>query len=215
MSKIANHMTRIVAIGKLESYEYKTSPFKMGKGVLDIGKGQKVRFTVFNNEQGTNPHTKAADFNEEFENGDLVFITGNDNRSYSEEKDRYYEDIMLWDYRRAEEDEQHRYVFVYIGDIKKLNEEKMILSFINYKNEEMLFDINIDKANKDEGIEVGARVKVKGEIFVGMKMDFYGDGEFVTERNAVTVELINTAEEVEEHNKEKEEEEKTDSSLWE
>jgi hypothetical protein len=198
--KIAQHMTRIVAIGKLKSYEYVTTPFKMGKGQLDIGGGQNASFVLFNNDRegATNPHTKAADFDNLYKEGDMVFLTGSDNRNYSESKETYFEGIQGWDYRAANEDEKSRYVFVYVGDVKELDEENLVLSFINYKDEEMEFPISISKAKMAEGIEVGDRVKVKGELFNGMKMDYYGDGEFTTERNAVQVELLNTAAEIEE-----------------
>lgn len=195
--ELAKQMTRIVAIGKLESYEYKTTPFAMGKGILDTGSG-KVRFTIFNSgASAQNPHTKAADFDEMFEEGDLVFITGQDNRSHDDVKDIYYEDINVWDFREATEEEPHRWVFVYIADVKELTENGGILKYINYKDEEMLFHFNSAKlANVPDDFEVGARVKMKGEIFNGMVMDFYGDGEFITERRPVMVEVINTAEEV-------------------
>jgi hypothetical protein len=200
--KIAQHMTRIVAIGKLKSYEYTTEGFKMGKGQLDVGGGQTANFVLFNKDKEgvQNPHTKAADFAELYKEGDMIFLTGSDNRNYSEAKDTYFEGIQGWDYRAASEDEQSRYVFVYVGDVKELDEENLVLSFINYKDEETEFPINISKAKDKmaEGIEVGARVKIKGEIFNGMKLDYYGDGEFTTDRNAVQVELLNTAAEIEE-----------------
>lgn len=215
MVKIANHMTRIVVIGKLESYEFNTTPFAIGKGVLVVG-DQKVRFTIFNNDRegAANPHTKASDFERDFKPGDLIFITGNDNRSYSEAKDQYYEDVQVWDYREADEDETHRYVFVYIGDVKEIiSKDEAVLSFINYKDVEMPFPLNLEKVKEiPEDFEVGARIKVKGELFNGLKMDFYGDGEYVTERNVVSVEVLNTAEEI----KEAEEEgpKQDESGLW-
>jgi hypothetical protein len=197
MAELSKHMTRIVVIGKLESYEYKTTPFIHGKGVIDTGAG-KVRFTIFNSgPNAQTPHTKATDFNEEFDAGDLVFITGQDNRSYSEEKDIYYEDVNVWDFRAATADEPHRWVFVYIADVKELNENGGVLSFMNYKDEEMLFHFNSKKLQSvPEDFEIGARVKMKGEIFNGIKMDYYGDGEFVTERHPVMVEVLHTKEEI-------------------
>lgn len=207
---ISKMMTRIVLIGKLKSYELKTEPFTVGKGVLDLGAGKTAQFTIFNSSANAqNPHTKAADFEKEFKEGDLVFVTGQDNRTYSAEKDRHYENVNVWDYRTASEDEITRWVFVYIADIKELTQEVMTLSFLNYKDEETLFPINIENANIEGDLEVGARVKVKGEIFSGMKMDFYGDGEFVTERNAVEVKVLHTAEEIEEDSKPAE-----DSDMW-
>jgi hypothetical protein len=142
--------------------------------------------------------------------GDFVFVTGQDNRTYSSEKDRYYENVNVWDFRAAEEDEKARWVFVYIADVKELTDSVATLSFLNYKDEETLFPINIDKAKIDGGVlEVGARVKVKGEVFSGMKMDFYGDGEFVTERNGVEFKILHSASEMEEENTPAE-----DSGMW-
>jgi hypothetical protein len=197
---LSKHMTRIVLIGRLKSYELKTEPFVVGKGVLDLGGGKTAQFTIFNSSANAqNQHTKANDFAASFKEGDLVFVTGQDNRSYSEAKDRHYEDVNVWDFRAAEEDEAKRWVFVYIADVKEMTNNSITLSFINYKDAETLFPINIDKANIDGGeLEVGARVKVKGEIFSGMKMDFYGDGEFVTERNAVEIKILHSAMEIEE-----------------
>lgn len=199
---LAKHLTRIVLIGKLESYTYdpeKTSP---GKGVIDIGKGQKARFTIWNNENGTNPHTKAADFDAAFKAGDNVFITGSDNRSYNDTKDVYYEDIQVWDFRKAEDDEAHRWVFVYVGDVVELEDGKFGLSYVDYRDKEMVFPIlTSEKTALPSGLENGSRVKVKGELFSGLKMDYFGDGTYVTERNAVMVELLNTAAEVEEDKK--------------
>lgn len=203
---LSKHMTRIVAIGKLAKYEYKSEGVQVGKGQLDIGKGQKIQFTIWNRTTGENQHTKAADFAEEFKEGDLVFVTGSDNRSYSEEKDRYYEDIQVWDYRSADEDETFREVFVYVGDVKDLTKESFNLSFVNYKNVEMLFPIIINKETKlPDDLEEGARVKVKGQIFSGLKMDFFGDSEgYVTERTAAEVQVLHSAADVEEDNKPKE-----------
>lgn len=216
---LSKHMTRIVLIGKLKSYELKTEPFVVGKGVLDLGGGKTAQFTIFNSSTNAqNQHTKANDFAKMFKaadpengvEGDLVFVTGQDNRTYSADKDRYYENVNVWDFRAAEEDEAARWVFVYIADVKELTDEVATLSFLNYKNEETLFPINIDKAKIDGGeLEVGARVKVKGEIFSGMKMDFYGDGEYVTERNAVELKILHSAMEIEEENTPQE-----DNGMW-
>lgn len=202
---ISKHMTRIVCIGKLKKYEYKSEGVQVGKGQLDIGKGQTVQFTIWNRTSGENQHTKAADFEKEFKEGDLVFITGSDNRSYSEEKDRYYEDIQVWDYRAAESDEQSRWVFVYVGDVKNLTDESFDLSFVNYKNVEMLFPILLNNTKIDGTLEEGARVKVKGQVFSGLKMDFFGDNEgYVTERTGVEVKVLHSAMEIEEESTPKE-----------
>lgn len=207
----AKHMTRRVAIGKLKSYEYKTEPYQVGKGQLDIGGGQNIQFTIWNKANGDKPHTKAADFEQEFKEGDLVFVTGSDNRSYSEAKDRYYEDIQVWDYRAAEENEIKRDVFVYVGDIKEITDEVVTIAFINYKDEEMLFPLLISDKTKITGdLEIGARIKVKGQTFNGFKMDFFGEGEYVTERNAVDIIVLHTAEELNVEG----EEQQSDGSLW-
>lgn len=215
---ISKHMTRIVLIGRLKSYELKTEPFTVGKGILDLGNGKQAQFTIFNSSANAqNPHTKAEDFERDFKpksddyEGDLVFVTGQDNRSYSEAKDRHYEDVNVWDYRKAEEDEAARWVFVYIADIKELEDDKVVLSFVNYKDVETEFPININKAKIDGDLEEGARIKVKGEIFSGLKLDFYGDGEYVTERNAVEVKVLHSAEEVEEDAKPAED---SDAGMW-
>lgn len=201
MAKLANHMTRIVSIGKLESYTYDPEKTAPGKGVLDVGGGQKARFTIWNRTNGDNQHTKAADFKNEFSEGDLVFVTGQDNRQITDDG-AIFEDIHVWDYRAAEEDEQHRWVFVYVGDVVNLDDNGFDLKFVNYKDEEMLFPISLEKLKMTKGeLEEGARVKIKGEIFNGLKMDYFGDGEFVTERNAVHIEVLHSAEEVEEANK--------------
>lgn len=203
MAKMANHMTRIVAIGKLESYTYDPEKTAPGKGVLDVGGGQKARFTIWNRTNGDNQHTKAADFQNEFSEGDLVFVTGQDNRQITDDG-AIFEDIHVWDYRAAEEDEQHRWVFVYVGDVMNYEEDstEFDLKFVNYKDEEMLYPITLEKLQNVKGdLEDGARIKIKGEIFNGLKMDFFGDGEFVTERRAVHIEVLNSAEEVEEANK--------------
>jgi hypothetical protein len=215
---LSKMMTRIIAIGKLESYEYKETPFVHGKGVLDVGNG-KVRFTIFNSsETAQNQHTRATDFNEQFKKDDLVFLSGQDNRSYSDEKETHYEDVNVWDFRAAEEDETHRWVFVYIGDIKELDEETGmgILSFVNYKDVEIDFHFNLMnlKGELPEDCEVGARVKMKGEIFNGLVLDYFGDGEFVTERRPVMVEVLNTAEEVEEENSADEDADAEDGAMW-
>jgi hypothetical protein len=197
---LAKHMTRLVLIGKLVKYDYKSEGVQVGKGQLDIGKGQKIQFTIWNRTTGENQHTKAADFAQEFKEGDLVFITGSDNRSYSEDKDRYYEDVQVWDYRAADEDEAFREVFVYVGDVKNLTKSGFDLSFVNYKNQEMLFPIITNSQTQiTEPLEEGARVKVKGQIFSGMKMDFFGDSEgYVTERTGVVVETLHSAAELQE-----------------
>ena len=64
----------------------------------------------------------------------------------------------------------------------------------------MLFPIIMNKDTKVTGdLEEGARVKVKGQIFSGLKMDFFGDSEgYVTERTGVVVEVLHTAAEIEE-----------------
>lgn len=201
MAKLANHMTRIIAIGKLESYTFDPEKTAPGKGVLDIGGGQKARFTIWNRTNGDNPHTKATDFKNEYKEGDLVFVTGQDNRQITD-NGAIFEDIQTWDYRIAEEDEQHRWVFVYVGDVVNLDDNGFDLKFVNYKDEEMLFPISLEKLKMTKGeLEEGARVKIKGEIFNGLKMDYFGDGEFVTERNAVHIEVLHSAEEVEEATK--------------
>lgn len=194
---ISKHMTRIVAIGTLKNPEYKEETGMM-KGSVDTGKGN-IQFVFFNaKETAQNPHTRALDFSTEFKEGDKVFITGQDSRNYSDTKGIYYESIQGWDYRKAEDEEAPRWVYVYIADVKELEDGIMTLSFINYKDEETLFPINIEKAKIDGTLEVGARIKVKGEIFSGLKMDFYGDGDFVTERTAVEVKVLHSAMEMEE-----------------
>lgn len=197
MAKIANHMTRIVLIGTLESGELNDKG-NMYKGSLKV-KDQNIQFVIFNNDKETaqNPHTKATDFSEQYKKGDKVFITGTDARNYSAEKDTYYESVQVWDYRAADEAEVERYVFVYVGDVSEINDNETIINFINYRDETMQFPLNMEKA-KGDSYEVGDRIKVKGELFNGMKLDFYGDGEFVTERNVVEVKRLNTLEEIEE-----------------
>ena len=197
---LSKPMTRIVAIGTLKSVEYKETN-GMLKGSVDTGKGN-VQFVFFNaKETAQNPHTKALDFSEQFKEGDKVFITGSDSRNYNAEKDTYYESIQGWDYRKAEEDEAARWVYVYIADVKEIEDNVVTLSFINYKDEETLFPLNIEKAKIDGELEVGTRVKAKGEIFNGLKMDFFGDGDYVTERTAVEIKVLHTAEEIEEDSK--------------
>lgn len=193
----AKQMTRVVCIGKLKEYKYTTEGFAIGKGTIETGKGN-VQFVIFNSgANATNQHTKAADFEKEFKEGDMIFLTGSDSRSYSEEKDTYYESIQVWDYRKAEEGEINRWVYVYVADIKELTDDLVTLSFVNYKKEEMTFPLVIDKNTKIDGeLHVGARVKAKGLIFNGLKADFFGDGEFVTERTAVDIKLLHTAEEL-------------------
>lgn len=210
MAKIAKDMTRIVAIGKLESYEYDEEKGKYGKGVLDTGKGNKVRFTIFNKDNGDNPHTKAADFAEEFKAGDLVYLTASDNRNVTEDG-KTFEGIQVWDFRVAAEDEEHRWVYVYVGTVLELNDDSMVLGVEDYKQKVTEFPILLNGVKIPEGFEVGAKVKVKGTIFSGLKTDFFGDGEFVTERQAVVLEVLNTKEEVE---ADKEENEGDESGLW-
>lgn len=220
MAKEHKQMTRVVLIGELKSGEYKEDN-NMYKGSIDTGKGQ-VQFVLFNAKStASNPHTKAADFDKMFKPadadagtpGDKVFLTGTDSRNYNEEKDTYYESVQGWDFRKAEEDEQSRWVYVYVADVKAYEDNLLTLSFTNYKDEETEFPIHIDKAKIDGEIEVGGRVKVKGTIFSGLKMDFFGDGDFVTERSAVEVKVLHTAAEIEELNKPAEEA-GTDSALW-
>lgn len=195
---LSKMMTRIVVIGTIKEINAIETPFTMTKGVVDVGNNNNVRFTIFNSSPNAqNPHTKATDFAEQFKVGDKVYITGQDNRSYSEAKDQYYEDVNVWDFRAADDGEQPRWVFVYIGDVKDIDENnQLILSFINYKNDEMIFPIDVSKVKAPEGFEQGARVKVKGEIFSGFEEDFYGDGQFVTKRTAASIEVLNSAEEV-------------------
>lgn len=205
MAKLAQHMTRIVVIGELDSYDMNKAG-NMGKGYLKVGDA-KVQFVIFNNERegALNLHTKATDFSKLYNKGDKVFITGTDARNYSAEKDTYYEGIQVWDYRKAQNEEKDRWVFVYVGDVKKINENETILSFINYKDEEMIFHLSMDKA-KGDSYEVGDRIKVKGELFSGFKMDYYGDSEgYVTERIVVEAKLLNTKEQIEEDAKPNEE----------
>jgi hypothetical protein len=206
-SKLAQMMTRIVAIGVLKDYKYSTEGFTKGQGNLTVvsgGQTSNVRFTIFNNEKegAKNPHTKALDFNNQFKPGDLVYLTGQDNRSYSEAKDQYYEDIQVWDFRAANEDEINRYVYVYVGDVKELSDSELVLSFVNYKEDEMIFPIDITKTNVPSGLEVGDRIKVKGTIISGFKADFYGDGEFATDRYAVEVKVVNSKDEINAENSE-------------
>lgn len=212
MSKLANMMTRVVAIGTLKEGEYKSSSsYGVYKGIIDAGKGNNVRFTIWDRNNGDNPHTKAKDFSEQFKVGDKVYITGQDNRTYNEETDRYYEDINVWEFRSASEDEQPRWVFVYVGDLKDINEDgELVLSLINYKDEEMLYPINVSNLEKPEGLEQNCRIKVKGTIFSGFKEDFYGDGEFVVERVGAQIIVLNSAEEVIAEQEEASEE----SELW-
>jgi hypothetical protein len=215
MAKESKPMTRIVAIGTLKTGEYKEDN-GMYKGSIDTGKGT-VSFVFFNAKAtAQNPHTRAKDFSQQFKPksedypGDKVFVTGTDSRNYSEEKDTHYESIQGWDFRAAEEDEAPRWVYVYVADVKDGDEETINLSFINYKDEETIFPINITPKTKIEGdLEEGCRVKVKGEIFSGLKMDFYGDGEYVTERTAVEVKVLHSAAEIEEFNTPSE-----DNAMW-
>ena len=197
MAKIANYMTRVVAIGTLKEYEVQTTPFTMGKGVITLENNAQVRFTIFNGKPDSqNPHTKADDFDRSFYEGDKVFITGQDNRNYSEQKDNYYEDVNVWDFRAAGEDETSRWVYVYIGDLE-MHKEQLCLKHINYKDDVMHFQLDDSELNLLADYEIGSRVKIKGEIFSGMKMDYYGDGDFVTERLVKHAELLNTPEEIE------------------
>lgn len=213
MAKLANMMTRVVAIGTLKEYKYQTTPFTKGQGILEVtmnGQTSNVRFTIFNNDKegAKNPHTKADDF-QRYEPGDRIYLTGQDNRSYSEAKDQYYEDIQIWDYREANDDELSRWVFVYVADLKELTDEELVLSYINYKDVEMVFPINTTKTNLPAGLEVGDRIKVKGTIFSGFKQDYFGDGEYATERTAAEVKVVNSREEVEEDGAPK-----SESELW-
>lgn len=197
-SKVASHMTRIVIIGELDSYDMNDAG-NMGKGYLKVGDA-KVQFVIFNNDKegAANPHTKATDFDKLYQKGDKVFITGTDARNYSEEKDQYYEGVQVWDYRKGLDNEPNRWVFVYVGDVAELEDEEAKLSFINYKDEEMIFPLNLQGCKVEGELTVGSRIKVKGELFSGFKMDFYGDGEYVTERNVVEVKVLNSKEELEE-----------------
>lgn len=198
-------MTRVVVIGTLADYKYSEEGFAKGQGNIEVpgpNGTSKIRFTIFNNEKdgATNPHTKAKDFAEQFKPGDRIYLTGQDNRSYSEEKERAYEDVMVWDYRAAEEEEISRWVFVYVGDLKVLEDNEMFISYVNYKEKETIFPVLIGKTKLPAGLEAGDRIKVKGTVFSGLKMDFYGDGEYVTERTAVEVKVVNSKEEVEAEN---------------
>jgi hypothetical protein len=203
MAKISNMMVRAVAIGTLKEYKYSTEGFVKGQGVLEVvngGQTSNVRFTIFNNdkEDAKNPHTKALDFNTQYAAGDKIYLTGSDNRQYSAEKDIYYEDIQVWDFRAANDDEMSRWVYVYVGDVTQLDSNELEVSYLNYKQKETLFQINVTKTHVPAGIEAGDRIKVKGTIFSGRKEDYFGDGEYVTERTAAEVKVLNTKAEIEE-----------------
>lgn len=196
----AKQMTRIVAIGKLKSYKY-TEENNMGKGQIDTENGS-VQFVIFNAKPtAANPHTKAADFENDVAEGDVIFLTGTDSRNVDEEKDAIYESIQVWDYRKAEEGETPRWVFVYVADVVDIAEDgkSLNVSFTNYKDEEVIFPILVNDDTKFIGkdVEVGARIKVKGMIKNYMKLDYFGDGDFVTERTAVEIKGLHTAEEME------------------
>lgn len=196
--KIANMMTRIVAIGTVEKIEYNS---KIGKGIvkgtINCGSNNRASFTMFNGKEDT----KAKDMADNVKKGDKIYITGQDNRTYSEEKDTYYEDIMMWDWRPADAEEKSRWVFVYIGDVLSIEDSTLNLKFIDYRDNEMDFPIDISnaefKGDNQEIVKEGCRIKVKGEIFVGREEDYYGDlSEFVVKRTAAQIELLNTAEEI-------------------
>ena len=208
MAKESKQMTRIVSIGTLKNPTYNEAN-GMFKGSVDTGKGS-VQFVFFNAKaDAKNPHTRALYFSQQFKEGDKVFVTGTDSRSYSAEKDTHYESVQGWDFRAATEDEAPRWVYVYVADVKDGDESTINLSFINYKDEETIFPINIEKAKIEGDLEEGCRVKVKGEIFNGLKMDFFGDGEYVTERTAVEVKVLHSAAEIEEFNTPAE-----DNGMW-
>lgn len=213
---LAKDMTRIVLIGKLEKYTYdEEKPNMPGKGIVDIGGGAKARFTLWNRTNGDSQHMKAEDFSKEFNEGDKVYITGQDARQQdNNDESKFYENVQVWDYRMAEEDEQKRWVYVYVGTILNMYSDNFIIGVEDYKNNVMEYPIYFDKDKLTGNFEVGAKVKVKGTIFSGLKMDFFGDGEFVTERKAIKIEILNTKEEVEEENKNKEENSTESDSLW-
>ncbi len=211
---LSKQMTRIVSIGTLKEYTVdKEKPSIPGKGVLIADGGNQVRFTIFNKTNGDNQHTKAFDFAEQYKEGDKIFITGQDGRQYSEAKDTWYENVSVWDHRPAEDSEQNRSVFVYVGDVKELTDDKLILSFTNYKDEEIIYPIDIvEKTNKAAGIEVGSRVKIKGMIFSGLEMDYFGDGDYVTKRTAAEITILHTADEIKEE--EGDSQKADESGLW-
>jgi hypothetical protein len=212
MAKLANPMTRIVAIGNLKEYNFDESkPNTPGKGILIADNGNQVRFTIFNKVNGDNQHTKGIDFGKQYNVGDRIFITGQDGRQYSEKHNTWFENVSVWDYRSAEDEDLLRWVFVYVGDVKELTDDSLILTIKNFKNEDIIFPITLnEKTNKSPGIEVGARVKIKGLVFSGFKMDFYGDGDFATERTAAEIILVNTAAEVQAEESDSEDEQ----GLW-
>lgn len=211
--KISKQMTRIVLIGTLDKYEYQTEPFTIGKGVIKVGE-TNTRFSIFNKDKegAVNPHTKASDL-VNYPIGQRIYVTGQDNRSYSEEKEVYYEDVSGWDYREAEDEEIDRWVFVYVADIVQIDDDGMVLSYTNYKDKEMLYQITFNNKTKIPlGLDVGDRVKCKGIITNGRVEDFFGDGEFATIRTAAEIKIENTAAEIAEDAAEVPE--ATDGALW-
>lgn len=195
---LSKHMTRIVAIGTVKEFKAdKEKPSSPGKGILNADGSNQVRFTIFNKTNGDNAHTKAFDFLDNFPENTKVYITGQDNRSYNADKDQYYENVNVWDFRIAEDEEKNRWVYVYVGDILEIDGDNLILGIKNYKDEVMNYPINISKSNvNSDDLEVGAMVKVKGTIFSGFKEDFFGDGEFVVERHAIEIKVLHSASEV-------------------
>jgi hypothetical protein len=211
-TKLAQQMTRVVAIGTIKDMTYTTEPFAKLQGNLDTGNGSIARFTIFNNEKADakSPHTKALDFSNQYKVGDKVYINGQDNRSYSAEKERHYEDIMVWDYRDSSPEETSRLVFVYVMDVLDISEDEILLQYTNFKKVKIEFPIAFN-ANVDvSDLEIGDRVKTKGTMFSGFVSDFFGDGEFATTRTAVGFEIVNSADEIEEATSETVD----DSKLW-
>jgi hypothetical protein len=213
---LAKYMTRIVAVGNIDTIEYQGNIGDgMVKASINVGNNNKVPFTMFNKKSGDKPHTKAKDFNDMFKKGDLVYVTGQDSRNYNEDKDTYYEGVMGWDYRNASDDESTKWVFVYVMDVSEYNAEEKtaVLKFVNYKDEVSMFPVKLDKVELPEDFEVGARVKVKGEIFSGFEEDFYGDGQFTTYRNVMVAQVLHSAEEVKAEEGDGEEK-KDENGLW-